>query len=410
MNSQLKELYRPGRNESPGFGDERLPFVGDPGALLYAYTTEKSRAEEIQRQLRHRLEEAAEEWQKTFDASEAPIFVFTPARNLKRLNRAALDLLGGIYQDHLGKPLEELGSAPFWIELARLVAAVQEGEGSCHAHCTDPALGRTWTLTANLIPAQEIGSERILVVAKDVTSLLALQASLRNNELMAAMGTLVAGVAHEVRSSLFGLSSGLESLVRRLESQAAIEPALLALHNHLDRLKGLTRELLEYGKPCHPSLAPQPLARLVGEAMDACAPLAEHLGVQVRLEVPADLPLVRVDAERLQATFRNLIENAVQHSPTCGAVVIRAQRFDWAGKPALRCIVEDHGKGFPEDQLEQVFEPFFSRRCGGTGLGLSIVKKVIEGHGGRVVARNAAHGGAEVVVDLLCGTDSLRPI
>jgi signal transduction histidine kinase len=240
-----------------------------------------------------------------------------------------------------------------------------------------------------------------------VTDLIELQSSLRQSELLSTMGALVAGVAHEVRNPLFGLACGVDALGQRLAGQPEVEAEIALLRQHVARLRGLTRELLEYGKPSCRTLASVALGELVERATRGCTPLAESLHVPVLRQLPAGLPPIWVDVERVEAVFSNLIENALQHSPPSGPVLVRAQTAELAGRPAVRCVVEDRGQGFSEADLGKVFEPFFSRRRGGTGLGLSIVRRVVEAHGGKVLAGNRAAGGAWVSVDLPCAPAAL---
>ncbi len=355
---------------------------------------------EKERLLRQRIEEAAQEWQGAFDASEAAIFVFSSTQALRRLNRAALSLLGGIYQDHLGKRLTDFGGNELWREIGRALDEIRETQRSRRWHCTLD--DQTWALTATLIPAAEPGRERFLVMLKDVTSLIELQDSLRRSELLSTMGALVAGVAHEVRNPLFGFSIGLDALARLVPENPEVEAEIGVLRLHLARLRSLTRELLEYGKPACRKLARIDVAELVERAVGSSEPMAQDFGVKVLRQMPAELPPVWGDGERLEAVFGNLIENALQHSPSPGTVVIRGSAVELSGRSAVRSVIEDSGEGFSAGDLAQVFEPFFSRRRGGTGLGLSIVRRVVEGHGGRVLAENRPEGGAILTVDLPC--------
>ncbi|MFL6194628.1 MAG: sensor histidine kinase, partial [Thermoanaerobaculia bacterium] len=96
----------------------------------------------------------------------------------------------------------------------------------------------------------------------------------------------------------------------------------------------------------------------------------------------------------------NLIQNAVQHTPAGGEVVVEMSGFEEGGRTWARCAVKDSGPGFREEDLPHLFEPFFTRRRGGTGLGLSIVQRVVEELQGRLVAENRPGGGAVVTVDI----------
>ena len=219
------------------------------------------------------------------------------------------------------------------------------------------------------------------------------QAERRREERMAAMGALVAGVAHEVRNPLFGISGTVEAFERRVGNDA-YEKYFAVLKQDVGRLRALMRDLLDYGKPAQLERTPVPLGSLLEEAVRACEPLARDLHVDKM--VPGDLPTIFVDRQRMVQVFQNLIQNALQHSPGSTSVLVEAGRAGdgvWAS-------VRDAGPGFEAADLPRLFEPFFTRREGGTGLGLSIAQRIVELHGGTITADNHAEGGAVVRVSL----------
>jgi len=136
----------------------------------------------------------------------------------------------------------------------------------------------------------------------------------------------------------------------------------------------------------------------------------------------APLGSAPIDQRRLVQAFENLVKNAIQHSPPGGEVVISARECTldeaqlspesptfWAmalksaetpagDVPWLECTVSDAGPGFRPEDLPRVFDPFFTRRRGGTGLGLAIAQRIVEAHGGHVLAGNRPEGGATLVV------------
>ena len=224
-----------------------------------------------------------------------------------------------------------------------------------------------------------------------------LQSALRRSETMSAMGNLVAGVAHEVRNPLFAMSSTLDALDERLGETEQLHRFTAVLRGEVQRLTKLMADLLDYGRPRPGRVAPGKVRPLIEDAMERCRPPGDSPPVAVVADIPADLPELPIDAERLTLVFRNLLENAIQHSPPGAAVHIGA-RVEEDGM--LACIVQDAGRGFAEDDLPHLFEPFFTRRRGGTGLGLSIVARIVEDHRGSVRAENRAEGGAQVVVRL----------
>jgi signal transduction histidine kinase len=115
------------------------------------------------------------------------------------------------------------------------------------------------------------------------------------------------------------------------------------------------------------------------------------------VQAAPNLPRPWADAAMMRQVLVNLIENAVQHSPSDGVVVVKLER-----EPNGQAVIQvlDSGSGFRSEDLPRVFDPFFSRRQGGTGLGLSIVRRLVESFGGEIVADNRMPGGARVTVRL----------
>ncbi|MDX2169631.1 MAG: PAS domain S-box protein [Deltaproteobacteria bacterium] len=227
-----------------------------------------------------------------------------------------------------------------------------------------------------------------------------LQAALRRSEVMAAMGALVGGVAHEVRNPLFGISATLDAMQARFGERAELDPYLGVLRGEIDRLGELMRDLLAYGKPYATTLTAAPLAPVIAAAVESCRALAREAGVELACDVPDDLPAVRMDVARLRQVFENLLRNALQLAPRQTTVEVSVRRADRPRGGGLVCVVADRGPGFAAEDLERVFDPFVSRRPGGTGLGLSIVQRIVEEHGGTVAAANRAGGGAALTVCL----------
>jgi signal transduction histidine kinase len=227
---------------------------------------------------------------------------------------------------------------------------------------------------------------------------LGLEQTLRRKEAMSAMGALVAGVAHEVRNPLFAISSTLDALEARLGAETTAAPYLTTLRGEAQRLSRLMSQLLDYGRPVTPGLVTEPLGQVLEEAVQSCAPLAADAGV--RVEASSDVPEmpVSMDRPRLVQVFQNLIQNSIQHTPEGRRVLVGVEAETWQGQRGARCTIRDSGPGFDPDDLERLFEPFFTRRRGGTGLGLSIVQRIVQEHSGHVEAANHADGGGVVSV------------
>ena len=227
-----------------------------------------------------------------------------------------------------------------------------------------------------------------------------LQARLRRSETMSAMGALVAGVAHEVRNPLFGISSTLDALDARMAGRGDYARYGEVLRGEVARLGKLMADLLEFGRPTPDTMAVDAVELVIAKAVSSALPLAQsrEVEIQCRLESPATS--IRMARDRLAQCFVNLIENAVQHSPRGSTVRIETAEVLADGQGWIECRIRDSGPGFREADLPRLFEPFFSRRRGGTGLGLSIVQRIIEEHGGTIHAANDALGGAVMTLRL----------
>jgi PAS domain S-box-containing protein len=238
------------------------------------------------------------------------------------------------------------------------------------------------------------------MIARDISQRIEAERELRRNHTMAALGSLVAGVAHEVRNPLFGISSTLDAFDARFGRQEAYGSYVQALREQLGQLTTLMNDLLEYATPTRLELARGRFEDVVAKALSAVAPLQERARVGIDTRVASDLPALRMDERRLVQVVCNLLENALQHAGASGRVSLEVLLVRDGGGAWLECRVEDDGPGFSPEDLPHVFEPFFTRRRGGTGLGLSIVQRIVDDHGGSVAACNREGGGARLTVSL----------
>jgi PAS domain S-box-containing protein len=356
-------------------------------------------AEEQQVRLRRALERAAFEWRSTFDAIRSPVLLVGLDGRVQRLNRAARDLVGQDYREILGRPAGEIGSGQPWTAVAALVERVLESRAPEVCEATDENREKTWEVEAVVSSGSE---PKVIVQARDITKTARLQESLRRSETMAALGAVVGGVAHEVRNPLFGMSAVLDAFESRFGDVAEYRPYLPMLRTEIGRMTELMQALLDYGKPARFELVPLEVAAAADGAIALCRPLAEREGICLAFRTgPAGRPVL-LDVHQMTQALKNVIENAVQHSPAGGEVTIEIVSFTDEGHPWVRVSVRDRGPGIPPEDLPRVLEPFFSRRTGGTGLGLSIVSRVVEGHGGRIRAANHPEGGAVIDLEFPC--------
>lgn len=269
-------------------------------------------------------------------------------------------------------------------------AAAARGAADEKASLDDTSPSRSWEVSVHPVRVDGV-RPRLLVLGRDVTERVLLEKELRRREVMSTLGALVGNVAHEARSPLYALQAGLDSLVGRRGSDPDLAPHLELLTTSTEQLSRLMQALLDYGKPIAEALSPGHLPAVARRAVADTTGRASQRSVRIEL-APAEVPAVAMDEDRVFQAVRNLVANAVAHSPDGGAVTVSCR----ASNGHVECEVTDTGPGFAAADLPRVFEPFFSRRSGGTGLGLAIVQRVVEQHGGGVEAANAPSGGARV--------------
>jgi signal transduction histidine kinase len=356
---------------------------------------ERPRIEDRQAELQRLISRSALEWRLTFDAIASPLLLLEMDGRVQRMNEAARALGGVSYEGAIHHPLATLGDGQPWRTVRWLLGdvAASDRRASAQAQSDD---GQTWDVSISPV----VGPDRdrwAVVVILDITDTVRLQERLRRSETMSVMGALVAGVAHEVRNPLFGISATLDAFESKFKRRTEYRRYLDVLRERVGRLNGLMHQLLDYGKPPRLDLSEACPQEVMTQAVVACAPLADQRGVEIAQAAEPGLPRLVVDRHRVAQIFQNLLENAIQHSPREGRVRFRAQPGE---EGRVQFVVEDSGPGFRAGDLDRLFEPFFTRRRGGTGLGLSIVQRIAEQHGGEVVAANRPEGGAVMTVTL----------
>lgn len=215
----------------------------------------------------------------------------------------------------------------------------------------------------------------------------------RIETLLTAERRLLQDVSHELRSPLARLRFALELSRSNPDSEAA----LARVDKEVDRLSTLVGELLHVtraeGDPAARNLSAVDLAGLLQSLVDDCRIEAQAHGCEIQLNAPESLPWTG-DGELLHRAAENVLRNAISHSPARTAV--RVDLVEDSGQIVVR--IRDYGPGVPEDQLSQIFHPFYrveqdrNRTRGGVGLGLSIAERAVVAHHGEIEARNANPG------------------
>lgn len=395
ISSPWRHKTRDGKTIYVELSSHPVVFDGKNSKLVIVNdVTERKILDEKQQRLHASLQQSAMEWRQTFNAIDFPVLIVDLAGTIKRSNLAAEHIVGIEAEQIVGTVVGALGEHEPWKKAAELIEIIRENNAPVAEEVKDEATGKTWAIT--LYHISEFGSfgERAILIAQDITKRAELEASLRQSEMMSLLGSLVAGVAHEVRNPLFGISSILDAFETRFSDRTEYQRYTNVLRDEVGRLTILMEELLEYGKPFRGDLYRVSMEEMVARSVRACLPGAEVAQVSLESKVEESLPMIMIDRRRLSKVFVNLIENAIQHSPKASTVTIEARKIEDNNNEWVQCEIRDAGKGISAEDLPKIFEPFFSKRRGGTGLGLAIAQRIMQEHGGKLIACNNPAGGA----------------
>ena len=241
-------------------------------------------------------------------------------------------------------------------------------------------------------------------------------------ERLAAIGTMVAGFAHEVRNPVAALRSLAESLAEALAASNLHFPHVSRMLKVLERIERLVRTSLQFGRPAAPRRAHHRPWTIMAGALGEVGPRTRELGGEVRVEVGPDLPDVFVDDVQLIQVLVILLNNALDSVGVPLRVLLRASRGTFSvsgvapnstlrpvptgGRACVRFEVRDDGPGIPAEILERIFDPFFTTKASGTGLGLSIAQHIVSENGGSLEVTSPRGGPTSFAVLVPTGANA----
>ncbi len=241
---------------------------------------------------------------------------------------------------------------------------------------------------------------RVMAFITDISERLVLERTARQSEKLAALGSLSAGVAHELNNPIGIISSRIELMLLEGEDEplsATVLEDLAVIHRQVQRVGRLAHALLSYARPSDSQHRPVDLNHVVDEIVLLAEKQLVKDGVRISATLDRTLPRVLGDASALEQVVLNLITNAQQAIDGAGEVRIATRSAsDRAGR--IQVVVADTGRGIPADLLSKIFDPFFTTKSSGTGLGLSISNRIVEEHGGTIDIRSKPGEGTEFVI------------
>ncbi len=232
-------------------------------------------------------------------------------------------------------------------------------------------------------------------VEKRTRELRTSQARVIRAEKMAAVGRLAGSVAHEVNNPLQAITLHLQLVSDEIASQSAQEQIDIVQHE-LDRIAEIVQRLLEFQRPKLALRSRQQIEDLLEEVLALAGKQSQQAGVSIDYHLEDDLRPVMAAGDQVKQVFLNLILNAIEAMPNGGELTIRGYSHD----DTVIITFTDTGPGIAPEEMEQLFEPFFSTKHTGSGLGLAVSQEIITAHGGLLEAANHPHYGAVFTVTL----------
>jgi two-component system NtrC family sensor kinase len=339
---------------------------------------------------------------RLLESANALILGIDRAWRITVCNRALLDLVGYSRDEVLGRDVRDFITTDQRQYLTSAFAAALMGQH--HAAVTvslptrDAGLVKTvWSIA----PVGRVGApggpiEAVVAIGQDQSKIEALQHQIVRAERLATLGELAAGVVHELNNPLTSITVYADYLVRKLEAAGNEAPDVEKLRRigaSAQRILRFSRDLVQYARPSGRDLEPVDLAAVVRQSVSICEHLVERGGIDMRIEVDPELPVVQAVAGQLEQVLINLITNAVHAVENGGKVIVRA---GVDGPASVLLEVSDSGPGVPELDRQKIFEPFFTTKPDGkgTGLGLPIVRNIVDQHRGEITVNRSDLGGA----------------
>lgn len=236
----------------------------------------------------------------------------------------------------------------------------------------------------------------LVIIVEDTTKQVEMENEMRRISELAGIGQLAASIAHELRNPLSSIKAAAQYLSKEYDDHKAIREFLDIIIEEVNVLNGITTEFLDFARPMKLNLVETDMNDILFRTLQFMQVNIAKCGVEVEQNLAFALPRIIADEKQIEQVVRNIILNAIQAMPNGGKLIVKSR----AAENGIIASISDTGVGISDEQLGQIFAPFFTTKAKGTGLGLSIVQKIVENHKGRISVKSTAGKGTTFQVFL----------
>jgi len=232
---------------------------------------------------------------------------------------------------------------------------------------------------------------------------------IRRADRLASLGTLTAGLAHEIRNPLVAIKTLTQLLPERLHDEEFRNHFLSIAAAEVERISNLVNELLDFARPTAPKLETENLNSILDGMILLVSTESKKKGIRIYKLYTPDLPSIKIDREQIKQVFLNILLNAIEATPENGEITVTTRSFSKPGGiPFLQVEFRDTGCGIPSEHLEEIFNPFYTTKTTGSGLGLAISNQIVQDHRGYIDVESKVNQGTSFFVNLPVSQDNPR--
>jgi len=249
---------------------------------------------------------------------------------------------------------------------------------------------------AGVLESDKKTPRQLIFNINDITRLKKLETQIRQAQRLADLGTLAAGMAHEIRNPLSAIKTFVALLPKKIEKPGFLEKFQRTVPREINRLNTLVEELLELSRPPKYDFKYIEIPKLLQQSVELLETNFFENGIHCQCDIQNAMPQIMADENQLEKAFVNLMQNGAQAMPSGGTITIHA----FCNAKMIIINFKDTGHGFSPELGQNIFNPFFTTKAKGTGLGLAITHKVISEHRGQIEAKSQEGKGSCFSVSL----------